>query len=108
VDYAGAAEQHSHLAFPMQCPTALAAEMARPAAVEDFSQRSEHFGFCLRAHRKDRAEVFEHHDAELVDLPEQSAFSAPVLLFFWHAAEQSCWRQRCGFYDIGKCRYRIE
>ena len=57
-------------------PAAIGAEVAGPGAVIDFAQRCQGFGFGFGVHGEDAAEILEHDDAEIADLPEQAATPA--------------------------------
>src|SRR5262249_47909799 len=73
VERFGTGEYESDLAIPCQCATPVGADVARIAAVKDFTQHCEHFLIRLGPQRQHRREIFQDDDSELSDLRQQSA-----------------------------------
>jgi hypothetical protein len=69
-------------------------------SVPNFAQRGEHLESGFGMHRKNTAEILERDDAEIADLPEQSALRAFGGLFFRCAGKQCCRCHRSNLYNV--------
>ena len=66
-----APEDQSELAFPLQRPAAVGAEMAHPFAVVDLAQGVEHLRKVVPVQAEHRREILQHQDSERADLAQQ-------------------------------------